>query len=197
MVTPELSREAFEHIERLFRETALELFEVALALTHGNSIHADDLVQETFVAAAQCWDAKLAGRDAPAHRRWLFRVVRNKAIDAWRRDQRVQFRTNADLADISGGSVANTDHVALCSAAATRCWLLIERMPPTRYQVAVLHWGQEWSTAEIAAHLKITQATVRGHLKLARDELVSKVGADVPIINDAEDEGPHLQGRDS
>jgi RNA polymerase sigma-70 factor (ECF subfamily) len=196
-MTPELSREAFEHIERLFLETAQELFEVALALTHGNSVHADDLVQETFVAAAQCRDAKLAGRDASAHRRWLFRVVRNKAIDAWQKDQRVQVRTKADLTDVSGGSVANTDHVALCSAAAARCWVLVEQMPPTRYQVAVLRWGQEWSTAEIAAYLGIAQATVRGHLKLARDELLSEVGADVPIINDAEDERPHLQGRDS
>ena len=59
-----------------------------------------------------------------------------------------------------------------------------------RQKVAFLRWNEDWSAAEIAGWLGIAQATVRGHLKEARDELIIQVGAQVPFIGDPEiDEG--------
>ena len=81
------------------------------------------------------------------------------------------------------------DH-ALSSTALTKCWAVIQGMPPVRQKVAYLRWSEDRSSAEIADLLGISPNTVRGHLKVARDELMVQVGADVPFISDPEiDEG--------
>jgi RNA polymerase sigma-70 factor (ECF subfamily) len=53
-----------------------------------------------------------------------------------------------------------------------------------------LRWSEDWTSAEVASWLGISQDTVRGHLKVAREELMAQAGADVPFISDPEiDEG--------
>jgi RNA polymerase sigma factor (sigma-70 family) len=173
-------------VMRLFLDSASSLFSYARTLPQVDSFAADDLVQETFHDAALSWH-KLAGRDAEGRRKWLFAAVRNKAIDQWRRD--IHCTPSPTLIELSS-SGEDIVHRVLCKAALERCWALIQRMPPVRQKVAFLRWSEDWTTAEIAGWLAISQATVRGHLKVARDELMIQVGAEVPFIGDPEiDEG--------
>jgi RNA polymerase sigma factor (sigma-70 family) len=82
MPSPELQRSralVAEHLDTLFR--------VAYRLTQ-NRPDAQDLVQDTCVAAAENMDA-LGAMDTPLH--WLLRVMQNRFLDSARRRQRSPF----------------------------------------------------------------------------------------------------------
>src|SRR5207249_319508 len=61
-----------------------EIFAYALRLT-GSRADADDLYQETFLAAFRGWPPPRAGNE----RAWLYKIATNKAIDQVRRARRV------------------------------------------------------------------------------------------------------------
>jgi hypothetical protein len=74
-----------------------------------------------------------------------------------------------------------TAEQALCAVTLNKCWAVIKQMPVVQHRVAVLCWAASWTPAEIAAHLGITQSTVRVHLMNARKQLLDVVGPDLPF----------------
>ncbi|WP_433462657.1 RNA polymerase sigma factor [Spirillospora sp. CA-128828] len=182
-MTGAIPPEHADEVGKLYVQTAQALFGYACTLPQVDPARAEDLVQVAFQEAAVCWD-KLAALDAERRRQWLFRVVRNKAIDEWRRNRRVQ--PDADPAE-HGHPAAEPFSQVLSTLALRKCWSAIERMPTTRQRVAFLRWNEEWSTREIADWLGVASATVRWHLKIARDELVEQVGSAVPFLDGPED----------
>jgi RNA polymerase sigma-70 factor (ECF subfamily) len=68
---------------------------------------------------------------------------------------------------------------------------MIKMMPEGRQRVAFLKWGEDWSSAEIAELMGISQSTVRAHLKLARDELTVAIESQISFddSDDDTDEG--------
>jgi RNA polymerase sigma-70 factor, ECF subfamily len=185
-VTGQLREEDAADISRMFRETSADLYAYACTLPGIDRHRADDLVQEAFKAAAVAWDS-LARRDREGRRRWLFKVLRNKAIDQWRKEKNATAIPDPPEPRPSGDATADR---VLSATALAKCWVAVQGMPPVRQQVAFLRWGEDWTSAEIASWLSISQDTVRGHLRVARRELIAQVGADVPFISDPEiDEG--------
>lgn len=184
-MSPRIPPEIAAEVGELFDQTAADLFVFARTLLRDvDRGYAEDLVQTTFQEAALSWE-QLATRDHEGRRRWLFTVLRNKAIDSWRRNKRQQpWADPPDRAD----PAAAPGHQALCRIALLKCWAAIAQMPATRREVARLRWYREWKTQEIADHIGIAQTTVRGHLKAARDELVTQFGAEVPFLDIAEDD---------
>ena len=172
-----------EEVGKLYVQAAPELFGYACTLPQVDPTRAEDLVQVAFQEAAVCWD-KLGALDTERRRQWLFTVVRNKAIDEWRRNRCVE--PGADPPERSRSAAEPCTQV-LSTLALRNCWSAIERMPPTRQRVAFLRWNEEWSTREIADWLGIAPATVRWHLKSARDELIEQVGPAVPFLDDPGD----------
>jgi RNA polymerase sigma-70 factor, ECF subfamily len=185
-VTRQFSRGISAEITHLFLKTAADLHAFARTLPGVDEHAADDLVQEAFQAAAFRW-SDLAGRDTEGQRCWLFKVVRNKAIDQWRRN--CKSVPIPEPPEVSSAADTTADRV-ISVIALEKCWSVVRAMPPVRQQVAFLRWSEDWSSADIAALLGIEQSTVRGHLKKAVDELRDQAGADVPFIRDPEiDEG--------
>ncbi|MFI0479706.1 RNA polymerase sigma factor [Actinomadura sp. 9N215] len=180
MISPEQKTD----VAALFRAEAEGLFAFAwAALTQGDDEAARDLVQQTFQAAVLAW-AELEVRDAEGQRRWLFRVLKNKAIDEWRKQRRVCSVDEVEADDLIDHGTLDVGRQVLCAAALQECWNVIAKMPPDRARVAHLRWGEDWSTGEIAERLGIAASTVRGHIMKARSELLLRVGPQVPFIDD-------------
>ncbi|GAA3693833.1 hypothetical protein GCM10022224_069140 [Nonomuraea antimicrobica] len=88
-MTARIPPEIADQVGRLYVQAASALFRYACKLPQVDRAHAEDLVHIAFQEAALCWD-ELAARDLEGRRRWLFAVLRNKAIDEWRRNRRQQ-----------------------------------------------------------------------------------------------------------
>ncbi|WUI03935.1 RNA polymerase sigma factor [Spirillospora sp. NBC_00431] len=174
-------------VAAFFEAEAGALFKYALTIPHVRRADAEDLVQASFQDAALIWEGKLSCWTVEQRRKWLFRVLRNKAIDRWRKDERLCF--TADLVEGPTMPAQDTSHHALSKIALRRCWSVIKKMPPVQQRVAFLRWGEDWKPKEIAERLGISQDTVRSHLKRARDALAVQVGPQVPFIDsdDAEE----------
>jgi RNA polymerase sigma-70 factor, ECF subfamily len=142
---------------------------------------AEDLVQLTFQVAALNWEYCLSQLAEESRRKWLYRVLRNKAIDRWRADEHI--RLLPEVAEAPVAADQDTSRQALSRIALRKCWAAIRHMPPVRQRVAFLRWGEDWKPKEIAALLGVSQDTVRAHLKRARDELVVQIGPEVPFID--------------
>lgn len=182
-----ISPETAKAVAVLFESEASSLFSYACTLPGVSPSDAEDLVQVTFQEAAIKWEQCLCSLDQESLRRWLYRVLRNKTIDQWRKYG--SRRASLDRLETVSGPVEETYRNALFSITLQRCWEKIGTMPEARQRVAFLKWGEDWSSAEIAEFLGISVSTVRGHLKRARDELAVTIGPDAPFADSEESPG--------
>jgi RNA polymerase sigma factor (sigma-70 family) len=129
---------------------------------------AADLAQDTWLAAHE-----RVPRDGRPLRPWLTRVARNlvrmKARSKRRRESRElaaeSFRDSAPTPDVLVERVELQRHVA---------GEVLALNEPYRSTV-LLHYFEELSCAEIARRLAIPEATVRGRLKVALDQLRTRL----------------------
>ncbi|TPG07161.1 RNA polymerase sigma factor [Curtobacterium flaccumfaciens] len=143
------------------RNSAL-LRTIAVRILRGSS-DADDVVQETFIAA---WTHLEGLRDADAVTAWLVTTVRRRSFDRLR-SAAVRHRTQLDESvaastEMAPGAVAER---ASLVAAAQR---VIDVMPPAQRQCWELCHLERRSYAEIADALGLPQSTVRGLIARAR-----------------------------
>lgn len=180
---PRLSREQARQVHELFVQEADDLYRYACSFWAGGC-GSEDLVQTTFHEVIRAWET--VGQYAPdERRRWLRRVLKNKAIDDWRK------RCVVDLAAVvpePGPQPAGPGELAELSIALANCWTEIGQMPPVRQLVAFLTWNELWTTERVADHLGVAPSTVRGHLRQARRQLRASVGHLVPFIDEEEDD---------
>jgi RNA polymerase sigma factor (sigma-70 family) len=143
------------HHERLYR--------LARRMTAGAD-DARDLVQETFLKAARTPRAIPAG---PVHAEaWLVRVLINIRRDQWRRTA-VRARYARELAPCAHVEA----HQESALIAQTLVWRALDRLPPRRRAVVVLHELEGVAIPAIAATLGITAVTARWHLAMGRRDL--------------------------
>ncbi|MFJ5552941.1 RNA polymerase sigma factor [Streptomyces sp. NPDC093225] len=168
-----IPRDVAEQVAELWDREAGALTKYAVWRTAGQGAAAD-LVQRTFMAAAEDW-IKLADLDDDARRSWLRRVCKNKWIDDCRRSQRgrdlhpqvhrLYERSEPDPADIV---IARED--------LARCWQVFEQLPPVRRQVALLYFVDGHSDLAIAELLGTGASNVRKHVALTRKTLRAALG---------------------
>jgi RNA polymerase sigma-70 factor (ECF subfamily) len=120
----------------------------------------DDVVQESYL---RVWRRQLLGPLVSA-RSFLYKVARNLAIDALRKESRSPIDQVADLA---GLDVAD-DHPGAAAAACTSDEIdmllgAIESLPPRCREVVILSRFRGLSPAEIALKLGISERTVHWH----------------------------------
>jgi RNA polymerase sigma-70 factor, ECF subfamily len=186
-VAGRISTEAAKEVAALFEAEASSLFGYACTLPGVSPADAEDMVQVTFYEAATRWEDLLFALDQESLRKWLYRVLRYKTIDQWRKYSSRQ--VPLEQFDRCIGPAEETYDKALSSITLDQCWEKIATMPKTRQRVAFLTWSEDWSSAEIAELLGIKPSTVRGHLKRARDELAALIGPDASFIDAAEEPG--------
>jgi RNA polymerase sigma factor (sigma-70 family) len=122
-----------------------------------------DLVQETFLRAART-PGSIPTRSTDAEA-WLVRVLVNIRRDQWRRET-VRRRHVREL-----DPLPIPDNPEASFEIRSMVWKALDRLPPRRRAVVVMHEMDELDTASIASLLGISRITVRWHLAQGRRAL--------------------------
>jgi RNA polymerase sigma-70 factor (ECF subfamily) len=182
-VTPRVPREYWAEVEDVYMRHRDDLIRFASRMLRDERHLAQDLVQETFQAAAVQWGA-LRTYDASGRRAWLYQVLKNKVFDQWR-------ATTRSVIGLAGQDLAadlDTPRTAVSNLLLQKCWKVIDCMPTAQRRVALLRWQGDWTNREIGEHLDIAQSTVRVHLRNARSALAADLGDEVVFPSDWREE---------
>lgn len=155
--------------ETLVRRHFRAAYAVALAVV-GNRFDAEDVCQDAFVRAAErLSECRDPSRFAP----WLFRIVRNRALNL-RDYQRV--RAAAPLEDDTA-AVAGSAHRDLeREEMRERLEAALARLNRVQREVVLLHDLEGWKHRAIAEALGMSEGMSRQHLFAARRLLREHLG---------------------
>jgi RNA polymerase sigma-70 factor (ECF subfamily) len=130
---------------------------------------AEELAQDAFVKAYQRW-ATVSTYDDPGA--WVRRVAANLATSTLRRRVREARAMTRLAARRTPADELTVDDPSF--------WAAVRRLPRRQAQCVALHYLEDRSTAEVAAVLGISEATVRVHLHRARTDLATTLGEEAP-----------------
>jgi RNA polymerase sigma-70 factor (ECF subfamily) len=132
----------------------------------GESADAEDVVQDAFIRALQSLDEC---RDAERFGAWLMQIVRNRANDVLRRQK---VRAACSLDEVAPPAAPDrTDALAEQGEVEARVEQAMEGLTRLQRAVVQLHTLEDWSHAEVASRLGITEGSARVHLFNARKRL--------------------------
>ncbi len=150
--------------ERLLAQTAW-VRRLARSLARDEA-SADDLVQETFVAALR---RPPAGAESESRlRAWFGFVVRNMAIRRTRSELR---REERERRSVEGGHSGSDERAEELEELRAELYRHVKALAEPARQVVLLHYFEELDSAEIARRLGVPDSTVRNRLKRALAEL--------------------------
>ena len=136
----------------------------ALTFICGDHAVAEDSVQEAFARLLIAWD-RVSAYDDPAT--WVRRVALNLAQD----HRRFLFRRARLLATLERGPKVLTYSLQ----GDPQLWSAVCALPPRQRTALALHYLADLKVAEIAATMKVSEGTVKGHLDRARETLRKKL----------------------
>lgn len=157
-----------DRLSNLFDTYEDKLYRLARRLS-ATSDDAHDLVQDTFVRAAQ---ALTSIPDGPQEFAWLVRVLVNLRRDQWRRAA-VRARAAPRLTPAIDAAAATAESALITKRAV---WSALDALAPRRRAIVVLAEIDGLPPNEIAALLGVSVMTVRWHLSMARRELKRTLG---------------------
>ena len=169
----ELLRESQQGDETAFRELvdrhASGLFRLGLALV-GNTADAEDIVQETFLAAIQSMGAF---RRRSSVKTWLYRILSKRAARCHRTRLRHAASTLYEDAEESALAIGGRARSSVSGATDTRLDVteILEGLSTDHRQVIVLRELEGLAYAEIAELLRLPLGTVESRIARARKEL--------------------------
>lgn len=139
--------------EAIYRTHVNAVFRYAMR-TVGNRTLAEDITSEAFLELYRSFDA-IDRERLPA---WLFTVVKNRAVDHWRK-QAVEQRYAQESRLPEAAPVTGRD---------VEAWLLREpALKPIHRACLVLHFVHGMTRAEIGKRLNLSEVKVKGHLQYA------------------------------
>ena len=149
-----------EPFEVFYRREYSRMVAIARALTRSGSA-AEDLVQESFVAAHRPWD-RISNYEDPGA--WVRRVLINRST-SWHRKMGAELRAVARL------GAREPDTLPELTPATTEVWDEVRRLPRRQAQATVLHYVDQLSVEEIGEVLGVSSGAVKSHLHRARSNL--------------------------
>lgn len=132
-----------------------------LSLYTGDVHVAEELAQEALVRASSRW-SQVATYDRPDA--WVLRVARNLATSAWRRRQAARRAATRD-----GRPDVTSEPVDVATVHTVR--EALARLSAADREVLVLRHHLDWSVADVAEELRISESAVRSRTKRAADRL--------------------------
>jgi len=159
---------AFSELVRAYLRPA---YAIALSVV-GRPADAEDIAQEAFLKAFQSLDTC---REPEHFSAWLFQIVRNRARN---------FLDSRRLRDVAPEGAKILEFVTAPSEAAGMRESLLSALADLdadKRAVVLLHDLENWTHAEIAESLDISEVHSRQHLFKARQMLRMKLGGDLPL----------------
>jgi len=132
-----------------------ELYAYALRLT-GQRADADDLFQETFLAAFRAWPPPRKDQ----LRAWLYRIATTKMVDRVRKTRHAVSLDDLRLVVTDGNSALRTDLAAA-----------IRTLPPGQRAAFVLREVEGLTYREVGAALGCAEDAARGRVSEAKKKL--------------------------
>ncbi|MFD1464811.1 RNA polymerase sigma factor [Lapidilactobacillus mulanensis] len=152
---------AESQIERIYVAYADELLWYALSLTQ-NKTAAEGLVSDAFFQL-------MLQKELPSNLKfWLFRVAKNKFIDATRRQKRWEW---LQIDRLSLKNVTDVENDFLNQEKYQRLHAAVAQLPSSLLEVVVLYYFCDWTTVEIGEYLQVTTVNVRVRLTRGRQKL--------------------------
>jgi RNA polymerase sigma-70 factor, ECF subfamily len=159
-------RGSAEAFERLFRSHWPHAYRAAL-LVVGDAAAAEDIVQESFLAAVRALDRFDRRRPFGP---WLHRIVVNRAID-WARARALRRELAAEYEPAADDREPSENAHVLAEA-------LVDLQPEQR-AVIVLRYLLEYTPGEIARLLGLPRGTVNSRLRRGLDRLEAAVREEI------------------
>jgi RNA polymerase sigma-70 factor (ECF subfamily) len=152
-------------VKGLYDEHAAALWRYAWRLT-GDRGRAQDVVQETLLRAWQ--HPEVANDSERSARAWLFTVARNMIIDESR-----SARFRREVSTLDGAAALEGACPDEMNAALDRLLIgdALARLTPEHRAVVRRSYFQGWTTAQIAADLRIADGTVKSRVYYALQAL--------------------------
>lgn len=141
--------------ERIYKRLYMPLCMYALRLTEDIAL-AHDTVQGSFV---RVWDMVRGGYELKSPERYMFRTVRNAALQ--------QLRAEDRYLPISDDEEEVTEEAIDTAERDARLWEAIDAMPPRRREVFLMCKRDGMTYAAIAEELGLSVKTVENHLAKA------------------------------
>ena len=121
---------------------------------------AEDLVVEVFLAALE--NTKFTMLSEKAQQMWLWRVTRNKVIDAYRKAKTRQSVTLDHVAEgLFEDEMFSPEYTALRQEDYMDLSVHLQSLPPLQQEILRLRFGQDLSCSEIATALGKQENVVR------------------------------------
>jgi RNA polymerase sigma-70 factor (ECF subfamily) len=132
-------------------------------LIAGDPGRAEEAVQEGF---SSIWAARATYRpERPTAAAWILTVVRNRAIDAARRDAADLTRSVGDELLDGHPSLHDVAEEALARVAAAELHALLGGLPDVQREVIVLAFYGQLSQTEIAHQLDLPLGTIKARIR--------------------------------
>lgn len=158
-----------EAFEQLVRRHRLAVYRTALRLT-GDAHTADDVAQDTFIAA---WQSLHLFRADSSFSTWLYRIVVNRSRNTFRARRDVPAAEPA-----VEGFHPGADSEAIAREGSQLILTAIGALPYEQRAALVLRLFEELTYEEIARILAVSPDAVRGRLHRARTQLAKSLGGE-------------------
>jgi RNA polymerase sigma-70 factor, ECF subfamily len=170
----EIAAGSVEAFADLYHRYCDQAYRIALSVCRDDS-RADDAVQDGFVSAwKSCRSYRRRQGTVSA---WLLTVVRHRAIDLMRRDQKHDIhRTGEDeLTHLPARD--DVPEMAINRDAAHRLHASLALLPDAQQEVIALAFYGELSHTEIAVQLGLPAGTIKGRMRLGLQKLRGEIEA--------------------
>ena len=157
-------RERAAGLARLFDETLPRLYGYFLARVGGDRALAEDLTQETYLAAARALSSGGVQIGEPIG--WLFGIARHKLIDHYR--SREHIKTNRSDWNETVDEISGTDTDLDRIIARDELMTALATLPAGQRLALVLHYADDLSVTETAAALGRSEHAVESLLARGR-----------------------------
>lgn len=160
-----------EAVDMLFRRHYEELLRLAYCLL-GDRSQAEDAVQDAFVSVFAHWGGL---HDVAAAPGYLRASVINRCRSSVRARVRARRRGDGAMGPV-GVSVASSEEAALAMDERTRVIRALHRLPSRQREAVVCRYYLEFSVAQTAEVLQITQGSVKRHTHRGLKALSAHLG---------------------